>query len=79
MTTHYHPPTAHDRTLWRNVFASDAAFFAAHPELSEFSRRYIPGEFGSFVGDLPPGSFIRVFRHPGTGEMLRAPLGEVQR
>lgn len=74
MTTHYHPPSAHDRTLWRNVFASDAAFFAAHPELTEFSRRYIPGEFGS-AGDLPPGSFVRVFLY--RGEMLRAPIAGV--
>ncbi len=71
--------TDHDRTLWRKVFASDAAFFAAHPELSEFSRAFIPGEFGSFAGDLPPGSFVRVFLHPRTGEMLRAPVAGVQR
>ncbi len=60
------------RALWRNVYASDAAFFAAHPELSEFSRAFIPGEFGSFAGDLPPGSFVRVFLY--RGEMLRAPV-----
>lgn len=65
-----------DRALWRAVFASDAAFFAAHPEVSEFSRRYIPGEFGSFAGDLPPGSFVRVFLY--RGEMLRAPVAGVQ-
>ncbi len=70
------PHTNEARALWRKVFASDAAFFAAHPGLTEFSRRYVPGEFGSFAPDLPPGSFVRVFLY--RGEMLRAPLGEVQ-
>ncbi len=64
------------RALWRNIFASDTAFFAAHPELSEFSRAFIPGEFGSFAGDLLPGSFVRVFLY--RGEMLRAPVAGVQ-
>ncbi len=73
------PHTNEARALWRKVFASDAAFFAAHPELSEFSRAFIPGEFGSFAGDLPPGSFVRVFLHSRTGEMLRAPIAGVSR
>ncbi len=77
MSATIEPHTDRDRALWRNVYASDAAFFAAHPSVTEFSRRYIPGEFGSFAWGLPPGSFVRVFLY--RGEMLRAPVAGVQR
>jgi hypothetical protein len=59
------------------VCEQDRGFFEAHPDIEEFVRERVPGEFAPLSDDDPnidPFAFVRVTRGPRPGMRKRRPI-----